>query len=77
MSRYYFDLQNGDGKTDDEHGQEVSSSADFRKIAAQILVDIARDEVPFNVDGKAVVTVRSEEGKSIYRAQMIFHGEDL
>ncbi|MDO9415851.1 DUF6894 family protein [Pararhizobium sp.] len=77
MSRYYFDLHNGDGPTRDEEGQDIKSRADISKEVSRILLDVARDEIP-EIDRIIFsVTVRDESGRSISVASLTFNNEWL
>ncbi|MGF6178652.1 hypothetical protein ABIE33_006972 [Ensifer sp. 4252] len=46
MTRYFFDLRNGDGQTLDEQGLELPSRDAVMQEVTRILVDVARDELP-------------------------------
>jgi hypothetical protein len=75
MSRYFFDLHNGDGPTLDEEGQEMTSRASVAMEVARILGDIARDEMPDTQNGTIALTVRDESGRTITIARLTFSNE--
>jgi hypothetical protein len=72
MSRYFFDLHNGQGLTLDDEGLETSSRETISREVTRILVDVARDEL--TTDDRAVisVSVRNEAGKTISVASLTF-----
>lgn len=59
MTRYFFDLSNGDGHTRDDHGLELGSREAVLRQLARILVDIARDELPEGDGTDISVSVRA------------------
>ena len=46
MSRYYFDVHDGDGRHRDDMGDEFDSFEEARDQAHSLLPDIIRDELP-------------------------------
>lgn len=77
MPRYYFDLQNGDGPTRDEHGVELASRDRVTKEVTRILLDIARDELLETSRTIVSITVRDEAGNAISIANLTFTNEWL
>lgn len=77
MSRYFFDLHNGDGPVRDEHGVELSSQDRIPREIARILLDIARDELPQDDRLVISVTVRDERGAAISVASLTYNNEWL
>lgn len=77
MSRYYFDLHNGDGPLKDEHGTEMASRASIPREVAKILLEVARDELPDCDHAMISVTVRDENGQPISVSRLTFSNEWL
>jgi len=77
MSRYYFDLHNGDGPTCDNEGMELSSRDSVTRQITRILVDVARDELPCEDRAVISVKVRDEAGKVVSVASLTFNNEWL
>lgn len=77
MSRYYFDLHNGDGPLSDHEGMELSSRKSVAMQVARILADIARDEMPTQDRIVISLKVRNEAGKAISVASLTFSNEWL
>lgn len=77
MSRYYFDLHNGDGPLRDDEGVELYSRASVARQVARILSDIARDELPTQDRSVITVKVRDGTGKTISVSSLTFNTEWL
>lgn len=77
MSRYYFDLHNGDGPLRDDHGIEISSKGGVVREVAKILLEVARDELPVCDRTIISVTVRDEQGQPISVSSLTFSNEWL
>jgi uncharacterized protein DUF6894 len=75
MTRYYFDLHNGDGPTKDNQGQDLATRAQVSKELARILIDVARDELPSLDRATISVTVRDENGAAVSVASLTFNNE--
>lgn len=73
MTRYYFDLHNGDGPTRDEHGIDLQSSKNIPRELARILLDVARHELTDGDHSVISVTVRDESGSPISVASLTFY----
>lgn len=77
MSRYYFDLHNGDGPLKDEHGTEIASRSGIPREVAKILLEVARDELPICDRATISVTVRDENGQPVSVSSLTFSNEWL
>lgn len=77
MSRYFFDLHNGDGEVADELGVNLEASA-LPSEVARILTGIALEEFTMS-DRRNVVTVkvRDAQGRSISVGTLTFTYETL
>lgn len=60
MTRYYFDLENGDGFTKDTLGRNLPNVASVHREVATIMLDVAGDELNGAAPFAAKVTVRDE-----------------
>ncbi|MDQ0321600.1 hypothetical protein QO002_003738 [Pararhizobium capsulatum DSM 1112] len=72
MSRYFFELHNGDGMTRDHEGMELPSRDNILSEVSRIMLDIARDELPDRESGAVSVIVRDETGRAISIANLNF-----
>lgn len=72
MSRYYFDLDNGDGRTRDEEGVELPDNAGAIKEASRIVTDLARDELVECGNGRIWLTIRKSDGNVLAVASLLF-----
>ncbi len=77
MTRYFFDLQNGDGQTLDEQGMELASREAVMQEVTRILVDIARDELPDGIGTKISVSVRTDIGEPVSVSTLTFQNRWL
>ncbi|MGH6860208.1 MAG: DUF6894 family protein [Phyllobacterium sp.] len=75
MSRYYFDLDNGDGQTVDQEGLELPSLERASKEASRIVGDLARDEIAEVEQGTICLTIRNSKGETIARTTLTFATE--
>ncbi|MBB3591042.1 hypothetical protein FHX08_001386 [Rhizobium sp. BK529] len=75
MSRYYFDLRNGDGPLRDEHGIEIGTRSDIVHEVTKILVGLASDELPTTDRATISVKVRDEDGKVLSVSTLFFRHE--
>ena len=75
MTRYYFDLHNGDGQTRDEQGMDLPSPQSTSKEVARILADVARDELATADRVIVAVKVRDQEGRIVSVATLAFTNE--
>ena len=65
MSRYYFDIREGDDFAPDEEGMELFSLKEVQEEAARTLADMVRDTVRDEYDGageQLAIEVRDENG---------------
>jgi hypothetical protein len=72
MSRYFFDLHNGDGATRDEDGLELSTRASVTREVSRILLDVVQDEITGQPNGAASVVVRDDRGRAVSIANLTF-----
>lgn len=72
MSRYFFDLHNGDGATRDETGLEISTRAGVEREVRRILLDVARDEIGDQPNGTVCVVVRDDKVRAVSVASLTF-----
>lgn len=75
MSRYYFDLHNGDGPLRDDEGLELDTRRSVNRQVARILAEIARDEMPTHDRAVINLKVRDEAGKIVSFASLTFQSE--
>jgi len=75
VSRYFFDLHNGDGPTVDDEGLELPDRPSVRRQVARLLTDVARDELPTEDRAVISVKVRNGEGKVIAVTSLTFDTE--
>jgi hypothetical protein len=65
MSRYYFDMRQGDEIAPDEEGLELPTIESVQEEAARSLADMARDAVQSHCDGTKrpmAIEVRNDSG---------------
>jgi hypothetical protein len=72
MSRYFFDLHNGDGATRDEDGLELSTRASVTREVTRILLDVVQDEIGEQPNGAVSVVVRDDKGRAVSMANLTF-----
>lgn len=77
MSRYFFDLHNGDGPTTDHEGLDLCSRDAVTREVTRILVDLARDEMPIEQRAVISVRVRNALGKVVSVSSLTFNNEWL
>lgn len=75
MTRYFFDIMNGNGDIRDETGLEFSTDAQVESEIAKILSDIVREEVISERNGRVIVIVRDEGGRERFRGSLVFSVE--
>jgi hypothetical protein len=75
MTRYFFDLNNGDGFTEDLEGRDLPDMDAVHKEVAAIVTDLAGDELNGTGSFKAKVTVRDESGKTVFEGVLSYNGE--
>ncbi|WP_426124861.1 DUF6894 family protein [Pararhizobium sp. PWRC1-1] len=72
MSRYFFDLHNGDGATRDEDGLELSTRESVTREVSRILLDVVQDEIGEQPNGAVSVVVRDDKGRAVSMANLTF-----
>ncbi len=77
MTRYFFDIDDGERATRDSEGQEFDSREKVRAAAVSALPDIARDELPDGDRREFKVSVRDEAGLYVFRATLALRAEWL
>jgi hypothetical protein len=77
MPRYFVDFQDGDEFHKDVVGIEYRDVKTARREAALLLPSIAKDELPDGEHRTFIATLRDRDGKALYRAILVFHGEIL
>ncbi|OJF93713.1 DUF6894 family protein [Pararhizobium antarcticum] len=77
MRRYFFDLHNGDGPTRDDTGIELASRQSVAMEVSRILLEVAREELPYQARAIVSLTVRDDTGRAISVASLTFNTEWL
>lgn len=72
MSRYFFELHNGDGLTRDLEGLELPTRETILNEISRVMLDVAREELPERETGAVCVIVRNEAGQVISVANLTF-----
>lgn len=72
MPRYYFHVATPRDSLRDRHGEEFSGREEVRDHAAEILLGLARDEMPMGGDGDFAVEVSDAAGAPVYGARLLF-----
>ena len=62
MTRYYFDIRDGDSFVADEEGLELGDVKAAEIEAAESLAEIAREVAPFEEDQSIAIEVRTADG---------------
>lgn len=75
MTRYFFDLQNGEGFLKDTDGHDLPDHGAVRQEIAAILRDVVRDELNGDRAFEAKVTVRDDHGRFVSSASLAFQVE--
>ncbi|MBW6425237.1 hypothetical protein KX729_27790 [Rhizobium sp. XQZ8] len=75
MPRYFFDIVNGQGPMRDDEGVELLDPETVRKVAARIVSDLARDEMPGEQAVEITVNVRDESDRKVFIGKMHFAGQ--
>ena len=72
MPRFFFDVDDGEHRFEDDEGLELTDDQEARTKAIAVLPDIARAVLP-NEDRRAFVSkVRDAAGKTIFMATLSF-----
>jgi hypothetical protein len=77
MTRYYFDLINGDGLVRDDVGVELPSSDRVSREVSRILTGIADEEMPARESGTVSIEVRDDEGCPVFVGRLLFESKWL
>lgn len=78
MAKYYFDIHDGAQCHRDTDGDDLPDAAAARKMAMQVLPNMARDHrTPDNDRRDFIVDVRDAEGRVIYIACMCLLGRSF
>ncbi len=72
MARYFFDLSNGEGLTEDEAGVELLSPGSIRTEVSRILTGIAGEEMLAQECGTVGIEVRDERGQFIFEGKLTY-----
>jgi hypothetical protein len=75
MSRYFFDTDDGDFRSQDDEGMELPDAEAARLAALDVLPDMARDKLPDGDRRSFSVRVRDEAGAVLYSATLDLVGE--
>lgn len=70
MPRFYFDLDDGDHRTIDDEGMELTSLDEAKRRAIAVLPAMARDVLPDGDIHVVVADVRDESGRGRIRATL-------
>ncbi len=72
MPRFFFDIDDGEHRFQDDEGFELTDDQEARNKAISVLPDIAREVLP-DGDRRAFVSkVRDETGRTIFMATLSF-----
>ena len=71
MTRYYFDIRDGDALYADDAGMELEDQTAAEVEAAKSLADMAKDLAPLDERHHMAVEVRTNAGP-VFRAAFIF-----
>ena len=70
MPRYFFDIDDGERVSVDDHGCDLPDRQSARDQAISVLPDIARDELPDGDTRVFACCVRDETGRRIFEARL-------
>lgn len=77
MPKFYFDVYDGKQTTIDQDGIELAEVAQVSALAVEALPDIARELLPNGDHATFSVTVRDQEGASIFKASLVLSAKWL
>lgn len=77
MPRYFFDIDDGSGLTEDETGLEFTTEKALRDEAIRAIAEMAKDELPDGPEHRFRVKVRSGRGEYIFQASLALTSEWL
>lgn len=72
MTRYYFDIDDGEHQTHDDEGHACANRRAVRSVAVRALPEIARDHLPDGDRREFVVKVRDQDGRYLFEARLAF-----
>ena len=72
MPRFFFDVDDGEHRFQDDEGLELSDDQEARSKAISVLPDIAREILPDDDRRAFVSKVRDATGKTIFMATLSF-----
>lgn len=75
MPRFFFDTDDGDRTIRDEEGQDLNDAETARRVALDVLPDMARDKLPDGDERTFVASLRDERGTVLYVATLSLRGE--
>lgn len=75
MPRYFIDSDDGDLNVVDEEGYDLPGPQDARRMAIDVLPDMAREKIPDGDRRVFSTRVRDEAGTVIYSASLSLVGE--
>jgi hypothetical protein len=76
VTRYYFDIVEGEDRTLDDVGLELADKGAARAHGASLLIEIARDSVRCGNLSALSVEVRNEVGQPAFHVMLRFHLSD-
>ena len=71
MSRFYFDIFDGEDEVRDIVGVDCDTPQQVREEAVSALPDMARDELPNGPDRTFWVKVRDAAGRKVFEASLV------
>ncbi len=77
MARYFFDIDDGKTHSVDDIGVEIRDRKQIEIQAVEVLPDIAREELPSDLEREFTVRVRDSTGKPIFHASLILKAKWL
>ncbi len=77
MSRFYFDLRDGEEFTRDEEGQELDDVAAAKTEATQSLAQLAKDALRRETRCQMAIEVRDAAKLPLLRASFVFEVQHL
>ena len=77
MPRYFIDTDNGDQIVRDTQGFETADFETARRLADDVLPNMARDELPNGPERTFRAVIRDEAGAEVYAAELRFKGMRL
>lgn len=75
MTRYFFDIDDGQRHTPDDDGTEMADRAQLRKEAIRALADVTRDELPNSDQRVFSIKVRDGDDRQVFYATLTLVAE--